>query len=565
MSLTSCFKYGVELPESTLTSLLRTIIAQGETAGLPTTYTATDVPVGDYTANVEARLEDDDTHASSFELTNTDLEAILHLFMRIGVTIVDLPGLDEVVYHAQFALPGEIYRMDTTAPPELRIKFPGVTESDLGLVLSDAAFTFTPALFEDEVHAMYAANPSLQHSVQPNTNVPPFGALLIQVWIYDDPPGSMDGNGSITVEIPQPMRLRVNLPGRIAGNNISGTTVLDYRFVASVGIDIVSRPAVSGGDELVVELSGVTTSDIDITWGTPAPPSPLDLAIELVMKPKIVTALTGIDDPVRPIPSNDQVRDQIAAALLDYAASMEFPFLPLAATADMIDLGSSVPTTVAGSALALQIESEPGAPCVGPDDYVGASAVALAMGAPEVQRRLDAGADDIAGTSTHVGGYDVTINRPAVSLADAGENGQTEGHIWVSGTAVVHVGGCVGDVDADYWGPLFLTPVNNPDGTISFDVRAGTFGGDTDAKDKKDDFDPAVFETFIAGWDFSFPTLPGTFEGVGTIALNITVATISRAGIVLTGGVTIQRLNALMSLSVLPTSLFWAFEAPQDP
>ncbi len=70
MSLTSCFKYAIELPESTLTQLLRSVIAQADTADLPLTYEPEDpIEVDGHTARISARLIDSDDQPSAFELT----------------------------------------------------------------------------------------------------------------------------------------------------------------------------------------------------------------------------------------------------------------------------------------------------------------------------------------------------------------------------------------------------------------------------------------------------------------------------------------------------------------
>jgi hypothetical protein len=173
---------------------------------------------------------------------------------------------------------------------------------------------------------------------------------------------------------------------------------------------------------------------------------------------------------------------------------------------------------------------------------------------------MDQVADDLDGRVVQVEGYDVTLHRPNVSLADPGEHGEAEGHIWVEGTATAHVGGCVGDVDADYHGPLMLDPVTNADGTIGFTVRAGTFGGNAEAKDKKDHFDPDQIAAFIATWNFDLPNIPGEFVGVGRFVLNIDRVNISRAGIVLRGDVTLLLLSMMMFSRTFPTSLYWALE-----
>lgn len=539
MSLTSCFKYVIELPEDTLTSLLRAVIAQGETSGVPLTYEDDGVPVDDFTARISATIVDTDEKPSVFDLTPAANSAVLGLHMDIDVVINELPGVETIVYEAEFTIPGQIARNDAVAPVQIEFQAGILTAADLNLVVSGGEIEVTAALFEPFVDQMYADNPDLHEKVIPGVDTIIDGIVLMQVWLYNDVV-----DGEISVDVPMPGTLELTLPGRITMTNVSATEIHDFtiNLVIIVGYEI--QPAPTGGEEFVVKLSDVQASDIDVQYG---PGAPIYQALMTGrIADEIVTTLGTIPDPTEPVPSAANVDTQISESLVDYASGLVIPLFPLDPTASDILIGTAVPTTVDASILALQIETEPGEPCIGPDDFTAGSQVAIAMGAVEVERRLNVVADDLDGKKIEAEGYDVTLNRPNVSLADAGDNGQAEGHIWVSGTVTIHVGGCVGDVGADYSGPIMLDPVVKEDQSIGFSVRAGEFGGDADVKDKKDDFDPARVAEFIQGWDFSFPTVPTVFEGVGTLTLNIDTSEISKAGIVLRGGVSIQLLNMIL-------------------
>ena len=540
----------IELPEDTLTSLLRSVIAQGETSGLPLTYEDDSVPVDDFTARISAQLVDTDDKPSVFDLTPAANSAELGLHMDIDVTINELPGVDAIVYEADFTIPGQIARNDAVAPVQIEFQAGMLTAGDLNLVVSGGEIVVTGAFFEPFVDQMYSDNPDLHEKVIPGVDTVIDGIVLMRVWLYNDAV-----NGEIGVDVPTPGTLQLTMPGRITMTDVTAAELYNFTITLVIDIGYEVQPSPTGGEEFVVKLSQIQPGDIDVQYGAGAPIYKSLMTGEI--RNEIVAALTAIPDPREPVPSSADVNAQISEALVEYASGLVVPLFPLDPTASDIPIETAEPTTIGASVLALQIESEPGEPCVGPDEFTAGSQVAIAMGAVEVQRRLDAVADDIDGQQIEAEGYDVTLHRPNVSLANAGEHGQAEGHVWVEGSATIHVGGCVGDVGADYSGPIMLDPVVNADQSIGFSVRAGEFGGDADVKDKKDEFDPDKVAEFIEGWDFSFPTIPTEFEGVGTLTLNIDTSEISQAGIVLRGGVSIQLLNMIVMGMMHQGSAFW--------
>jgi hypothetical protein len=558
MSLTSCFKYAVELPAASLSSLLRSVIAQGETAPLPTTYHEEDVVVPglDYLVTVDASLVDSNEQPSSISFTATDLEAILHLFMRVEVTVQEFDGLNPIVYDASFDIPGLIAVDNSETPPWLGIEVGALQPSDLNLVVTGGEYDFTPTFFEDVIHEMYASHPEIHDFVR-FKDVGPFGTRRFMVWIYDD------AENPITVELPEPLKLRVHMPGKMEIWTTLNPVQKEHEAAMVVTIDIVidEEPNASGGTDLVVKLSGVTEADIEITFTWTGPAPLYESFIGPAMKPEIVTLLSDFDDPRESVPSKDAIDEQIAAAIVQFASDSTWPLIPLDGTGTEFDLSTAVPTTVEASVLALQIEGEANVPCDGPDNFAEGVGVASAISNIETQRRLDAAADEVPNLDPpQIEGYDVTLHRPNISLEDPGEHDVAEGHFWVEGTAVVHVGGCVGDVDADYWGPLFLSVSTAPDGTVTFDVNAGEFGGDAEGKDKKEDWDPNAVKSYIEQLDWAFPTLPSKFEGIGEVTLNFDTAAIDRRGVVISGSVSVLLLNQAMLSSVLPRSAFWAME-----
>lgn len=565
MSRTSCFKYVVEIPEPTLSGLLRGVIAQGETAPVPITFHEEDRPIDGYLVTVDASVTDSDEEPAALDLLAANLEAVLRLHADLRATVQDLDGLDPIEYRLGFGVPATIGVDTARTPPWLVLGVGALTASDLDATITGGDLHYTAALFEGPVHEFFATS-DLDQIVE---NVTLAGlSKQARAYLHDtaaDP---------ITVSLPTSDRLRITFPGELEIWTVANPQHIESAATMTIAVEVpiqITTDAGTGNRKLSVMLSEVESSDVTVSLSWLPDPYPSDAInsppfyaplVPGLMAPKIVTRLHAIPNPERQFPSEAEVRDMISTALAELLSDTSWPMIPLDGGDTEFDLAAAVPATIDAAVLALQIEPEDiePAPCVGPEDFTGTWQLATAISDHEVNRRLAAVADSVNGMEIQVEGYDVTLNRPSLSLADPGEHDQPEGHIWAEGTAVVHVGGCVGDVDASYHGPITLRPVTEADGTVRFEVIAGEFAGDTDAKDKKEDWDPNVVSEFLAAQDWDFPVVPTRFEGLGNVSVDFNEAQIDRQGIRLGGGVTITLLNALMYSTVLPISTIWAME-----
>ncbi len=574
MSLTSCYEFVVELSEGTMTSLLSSVIAQGETAGIPVTYTDTR-EVDGFTATVTAQLVDSDERPSAVDLTDTDLEVVLHLHMDLSVQLEELPGLDPISYQIEFQLPGTIEKDESSSPAMLQMVFSGLTSEDLQVDSSGGGIVFTASLFEPLIHQFFLDHPayndarSAWYRTEPGVDI--LGeTYFVEVYFYDDDPSDPESRGTLWVDVVDSNTIAVNLPGRMRALDVGGEAAYDATFVARIEIDIVEQTSVSGDTEMVAKLDEVTESDVsieDIVFSVGGLPG-ASTALATMMKARILDELSSATNPREDVPSQESVQNAIEQGLLMYSEGLTIPLLPLeepTGSEELLDLSTAVPTTIESSVLALQIEQiEGGPPCDTVDNFLQGAEFAVAVAAPRINELLNNIEESIEGGETEFEGYDVTMGRPNATLSDAGDHGVDVGHIWVTGSVVVHVGGCVGDVDATYEGSLTLVPINRSDGTLDFDVVAGEFTGDSEAKDKKEDFDPSKIRDLVGEMEFPFPNVPTQFEGVGEININYTSAVISSAGIVLTGGTSISLLNAAMISGIWGTSLSWTMDSARE-
>lgn len=554
MSLTSCYRYILELPVDSLDEMLRAALSEDDSAGIAITGHWDNVAVGDNTATVDARPSD--AGEATMTLTAADLGLSLHLFMRIEVDVNEIPELDQIVYEAEFDLPG-IFEKEASAPPRLLITFPAVTEPDLHLAVSGGGIPLTPELVEPRIHALYDSNPELGHKLTPGQ---PWldldtGPTTVNVFtdIYDDDPGAPGFRGAITVEVPSATEIVLVMPGHVRILSLSKTYVdSDMTLRISVPVEQVDG-------EIRVKLSQVVSNDVAVAFDptdTATTPGAYLTAATIGIKNGVSDQINDFPDEKEEIPTNAEIADAIAGQIVALAGGLRIPiFTPQPPGPDEIDLTTFVPTTVQQQALALQLEPLGDAtPCDAPDLFTNPDGFAIAIAAVEVNRLMQPIFDNNLGDRS-VEGYDITVNSLHGTLSNAGDHGQPAGHIWVEGEVEVHVD-CWPDPDVSFWGPVTLVPGQNTDGKIFFTADAGGFDADDPCCG---DVDPADIEALIEGEQSTPIALPRNFTDVGELNLGITDAVISSAGIVIHGTLDVLTLRAMHAASTRRT-IYWFYE-----
>lgn len=545
MSLTSCYKYSIELPETSLTMLLRSVLSQEETVPAQFVYHEEDIPVGSYLLTVDASLTDGEN--AGMDVSGPSPGVRMSLSASVDVTVQGFIGLDPIVYDVAFVVPGA-FGLTAETIPWLAVNVGPVTPAALGLVVSGGELSFAASIFEAPVHDMYAANPSFAQVVET------VSSHVVIVETEDTL------TNPITVELPASNTLRINVPGtiQIRTSGFPSTVVGDGTLVMSIDMAIVDDhgPIVR---TVTIDCPGVVAADVALAITWTLDPGVLGTAVAAFMPGEIATRVADFGPQSQELPGSEEVKTRVGAALAEFLSDTTWKLIPLDQGDSDFPLGTAVPVTDEDTTLILLVESEPTATCDTPEVYVPADQLtATAVGPIEAQARLDAAAVKVTElTGTQIDGYDVTLNQPTFSLRDPGEDSEPEGHIWIVGTAVVHVGGCVGDVDVEYAGAMMLDVSTAPNGDVNFSLRPGHFETEND-KDKKEDVDPADIQAFLASLDWDFPKIPTHFEGLGDVRLDFNRCSISRAGIVVSGGVTITTINSLLLGTVLPHSAYWA-------
>jgi hypothetical protein len=538
VSLTSCYRYILELPVNTLNAMMRAAFAESGPAGVLISRPWEDVPIGDKTADITVRPDDLEANPPVLTLSATDLECSLHLRMRAEITIQELPDLDKIIYILEFDLPG-VFVKDAEVPPRLLMQFPGVTAGDLNLAVTGGEIILTPELVEPRIHEIYDSDPTLAH--EQRNNQPWWDGSQVQIItdFYDDEPGSMPFRGAITVEVPNANSIVIVMPGHMKVQGISGPPKIDNNITLRVTVATV-LDQVAG--ELRVRLSNVQQGDIAVSGLTGSVADVL--AAETGLKIFGADKINNFPDHVESIPTEAEVRGLIETQLIDLSADLSVPiFTPAMPGAGEIDLTTFEPTTVAQQALALQlVPRADGTPCDAPDLFCLADGFSVAIAAVEVNALMQPILDNNEGDH-HLQGYDMTVNNLSGTLSDPNTHSQPEGHIWINGDVDVHVD-CWSDPNVVFSGPVFLDPSMNVDGELVFTADAGGFTADDPCCG---DVDPADIEELIEGEESTPVKLPTDFTNVGRISMTVTEALISAAGIVVHGTLTVTTTSAASS------------------
>lgn len=537
MSITSCFRYVLELPATALNTMLAAIIQEADAAGVQTSIHMPGVPVGIYTATVDAQVNT--AHPPTIDLTATNLGATLHVQMKLQVQVNELPDLNRIEYQVNFDLPGEFRKVTpATGNPVLNLVFPNVTGSSLNLAVQGGQVPVTAALIEPRVHALYAAHPELAHNLQPGVATPlpsPDETWAVTVDLYDDAPGAMPFRGRIQVAVLDPTHIRVDFPGHLRAQNITPTLRIDSDIVVHVTIGVQQTDG-----QIVAAMSQVTQADVAIDF---AAPNFYTIGGSGLIRQQFATRIAALGDLVQTTPTHAQVQTAITTALVSYGTGLTIPVLrptPPVNSGDM-DLTSFVPVTLGSQVLALQIEPQP-VPCDTLDNFAGASGFAVSVDAEKVNSIIAPVVAAENGRSRNIQGHDVDIHDISVSLADPGENGVAAGHLWLTGKATIHID-CWPDSHIEFRGPLTLTPDRQTDGTYRFQPVAGQFSADDPCCASAD---PNQIAQLIQGDTYPpFGGLPQNFSGVGQVNIQLTSVDISRAGFVLRGTLAVATAHSL--------------------
>jgi hypothetical protein len=409
---------------------------------------------GGHPATVAVRLLDDQTDDA--DLSFLDNKRILFdLPIEITVETPDAPdpSLARVTLTSTIRAPGSLATWPVDAEDQLGIDFAGIVAADVEVPVLTGLPALDAARFLAALHTRFAALPSRSFSQGGNT-----------LNIYDGTrgpvlsPPNKPGNPEITAVLEThgaDQFLRVTLPLH--------ANVTNPIAWASYGVATFWRKVVMG------------TGTVTVTMET-EPAAPLQTVIlfddngfigqqvAVQLRPLLVAQLANFAPVTEPWFDEAAARELLKAEVAGYLSPRRFPFYTPRSGDPDHPLTTPVGfLLVASDTLAILMNRRTGtsADDVAPDDFRGADLLALALSRTVLDENIaQAIRDEFPGLAT--GGHeistpegDATLQSLSVTPSDAGEHGETEGHLWISGQAEVHID-CWPDPDVSFDGPIFL-------------------------------------------------------------------------------------------------------------
>lgn len=410
---------------------------------------------GGHHAEVAVRLLDDDD--ASADLSFRDEKHILFdlpLEIRVETPDAPDPSLSRVTLAATVRAPGRLETWPVDGEDQLGVDFAGIAAADVEV----PALAGLPALdagrFEAALHAAYIDMPA---------HVFALGANVLTIYDGSADPGLIPPNAPGDPEITAALEsysgteyLRVALPLHASvpsalGFDAYGTATF-WREVVQGGGTVRILMGTEPGDAALA-----TTIDFDTS-------NPAEGAVVGQLTPLLVGQLGGFGTIEEPWFDEAAARSLLQAEAAAYLQPRRFPFYTPRSGDEEVALATPVGFLLAATgALAILINRRSGtaADDAAPDDFRGADILALALGRAVLDETIaGAIADEFPGLSS--GGHrletdegEATLESLSVTPSDPGAHGQSEGHLWVSGKAEVHID-CWPDPDVSFDGPIFL-------------------------------------------------------------------------------------------------------------
>lgn len=421
------------------------------------------------TLTVKARLIDDETDPADLEFADAKH---IRFFMPFELTVetpdAPDPALARVTLKATCTLPGVLANWPVDGEDQLGVSFAGITAADVSV----PAITGLPALdaarFAAAIHARYSALPTHRFTLGDNV-------LLI----YDgnrDP--TLDpANAATPYEIQTAIEphggkdyLKVTLP-------IHATVPL--AAFANCGRVVFWREIVPGDGTVSVAMGSAPADPTLATQVDFDGTHPAEALVVANLKPLIETQLGSFGTVTEPWFTDATAKSLLAAEIAAYASDKRFPMYTPRSGDPEVPLATPVGFLLpaAGVLAVLMNRRDSSVADFAPDNFLGANQVALAVGRAAldemIQRAMNEqfpGVND-GGSEVSTDEGSATLYTLSVTPSDAGTHDQSEGHLWASGTAEVHID-CWPDPDVSFDGPIFLRVVlTETDEECSIEVK----------------------------------------------------------------------------------------------
>lgn len=458
MSNTSNFDYCVQLGFAAVEEIYHLALKNEDI--FPHNLPPRNIDLGGTPATVLVSAMDDDDRPADLEFTG-EKEVTFSLPIDIAVEIPEAPdpSLSRITLRARVNVPGALATWQQDSADQLGIDFGAITPADVTV----AELTGLPELSNDRfraaVHAAYDDLPTHTFSSGGNTVViyngnadpdltPGPKASLSQIETAIEAHG-----GTQFLRISIPIHATVTSP--IAFSQY-GTATFWREITAAPGSVSVAAgttppdPTPNGVNEIA------TTVVFDGGLGA--------TQIAAALAPLINNTLTGFGTITEPWFTQSEAEALLAEEAANYLRPLRLPvYTPLSGD-ETVSLSEPIGfILVAPSTLAILMNRRTGtaADDTAPDNFRGDTQLSLAVGAAKLQEVLQESIDEEfpgvnnGGERISTDEGDATLQSLSVTASDPGAHGVSEGHLWFSGAAEVHIN-CWPDPDITFSGPMFL-------------------------------------------------------------------------------------------------------------
>lgn len=408
------------------------------------------------TVTVRARLIDDETDPADLEFADDKhIRFLLPFELTVEVPDSPDPSLTRVTLKATCMLPGALANWPVDGEDQLGVSFADVTAADVTVPALSGLPALDAARFANAIHARYTELPTHRFTL---------GANVLLIY---------DGNRDPTLSPPNaadPYEIQAAIEAH-GGKDYLKVTVPIHATVpqasfANYGRVIFWREIVMGDGTVSVDMAttpadAALATQVDFDGSHPA-----EGLVVSNLKPLIETQLAAFGTITEPWFTDSTAKTLLAAEIAAYASDKRFPMYTPRSGDPEVPLSTPVGFLLPadGVLAVLMNRRDSSVADFAPDNFLGGNQVALAVGRAALDEMIQRAMNEQF-PGVNDGGSEVTTDEGSATLytlsvtpSDPDTHDQSEGHLWASGTAEVHID-CWPDPDVSFDGPIFLRVV----------------------------------------------------------------------------------------------------------
>ncbi len=470
------------------------------------------------------------------------------------------PSLLHITMKSRAEIPGKLDTWPEGGTDVLGINFADVTPSDVGIPVIEGLPAMGIGNIMAAIHAKYD---QVQHTYTLGENV---------LVVYDD------------ARDPFLSPPNMATPNEIQGALVNAGGKTYVKLTLPIHATVPQADFHSYGRIIVHRELKQTDTTISLDMATePAPP--LDAQVEFdqggvvaslvaaQLKPLAVSALAGFGTVTQPALTEAAARQLMQQQIAAYVQPRKYPVYSPQSGDSEVPLSTPVGfLLVSEGVLAILMNRRDSSVAdFAPDNFLGGRELALAVGRARVMEVIQGVIDEqfpdlkSGGQEIHTDQGDATLKKLTADLSDPGEHGESQGHVWMSGEAEVHID-CWPDPDVSFEGPIFIDTTLERTGEaciLTAKGRAGEFDLDQSCCDVLldllipivgwivlaitestiDAVGGAVIKDIAAGQSKVLAPIPPVVNGVAQVSACLTGLEVRRDGFIFPGEISLRRIT----------------------